>query len=663
VTGTKWSAKKSVSLYLKTFERSKSDNVFLLEAFDQYFSFLRKNANKLRASQRTGAEEMVSENKADMLADLLVGKQYKPLLDALHKDGIYSIRHYKSYFRNNSLMRYVNTRVPYAWKERIKIVEAVTSLLGGSVDVQDNSIQADDKKTGGKADDYLTVVFGDVRSYAHTKPRELIVHGRNIFVRSWTELLVAICDILMSENVEIARSLLDTPLVPTAARPYFSTIKKNLIQPKPFQNGMWVETNFSADAIVDLCKRLCALFGVALDNVEIRYYERNGVADIGQQAARDFGEGVMSVQSDVDEPRLESYLKSRGLSACSIDELIAGTDQPPRMRAAVMRTIEATPQIVEITRGRFIHRSSIVDMDEAAETLLDVLQTQFRQFDGYSNSRLLFDAARIDLSLFMNDNDFEDEATIYAIAKHLFSKEDFRGNHFVFHKSTHIWEKEPDYPKSMRGILMHRARLNGGMITRTECEAFLDRIKMGQGSFNQAIQSGDSTFYQYASGKYLMSETLHIDSIWQEQIKKALDDLFEDNSFIVPRDISEEWYNRLPKLPLDLTWTPLLLQEVLIYNHPINYKCIFAPLVQNRDTVAAAIVPQDSDMTFADVVSSYLNRVLELPKRMGVEDLRMLLREAGMLEGNELIYNMHNALDDYRFVLSDGNKTVYIHKG
>ena len=188
---------------------------------------------------------------------------------------------------------------------------------------------------------------------------------------------------------------------------------------------------------------------------------------------------------------------------------------------------------------------------------------------------------------------------------------------------------------------------------------------MGQGNFNQAIQAaGDSTFIQYDSGEYLLSETLHIDDAWRQRMKKALDGLFEENDFIILRDISEIWYNKLPELPLGLPWTPLLLQEVLYYNKPIGYKTISAPLEQARDTVAAAIVTAGSDYkTFADVVSAYLYNMMELPQRMSAEDLRLLLREAGMVEGNELIYNMHKALDDYRFAWSDGNKMVYIQKG
>jgi hypothetical protein len=342
--------------------------------------------------------------------------------------------------------------------------------------------------------------------------------------------------------------------------------------------------------------------------------------------------------------------------------MITGMNLPSQMTASIMRSIEANDQIVEIRPGCYIHRSSIVDIDEAAEELLSILQKQFVLFDGYSNNRLLFDAARISLSLFMNDNAFEDDVTIYNLAKYLFSKEKFGGYRFIFYGNTYIWEKEPDYPQSMKGVLIHQAQLAGGKITRAECETFLDKVKMGRGNFNQAVlNSGDSTFYQYAIGEYLLSDSLKIDDEWLAQIKKQLDELFENNDFVIPRDISEIWYEKLPALPMNLRWTPLLLQEVLYFNTAIGYKTISAPLVQNKDTIAAAIVPVDSSfMTFADVVSAYLCHAIELPQRMETEDLRMLIRKAGMIDGNELIYNMHKALNDYRYAWSNENKTVFI---
>ncbi|MPN36118.1 hypothetical protein SDC9_183623 [bioreactor metagenome] len=45
---------------------------------------------------------------------------------------------------------------------------------------------------------------------------------------------------------------------------------------------------------------------------------------------------------------------------------------------------------------------------------------------------------------------------------------------------------------------------------------------------------------------------------------------------------------------------------------------------------------------------------------MATEELRTLLRDVGMLEGNELIYNLHKALKDYRFAFTDENRMVKI---
>lgn len=637
----------------------------LIEAFDHYYSFLKKNTAQLQTVSSNYIETNINKPKVEMLFDKLTDKQFRTFVHSLHGEGIYTIEQYHTKFQSESLIRYLNSHNLYPWQERINVAEAVSALLAKSKPESDNTHEADIKQQVQAIDQfthYFNIDFHENRSYRYTKPRELIIHGQRMIVRSWTELLVAMCDSLMQGNVNITRSLLVTPLVPSCSRQYFSSTSKNLIQPKLLKNGMWVETNFSADSIVDICKKLCRRFGVELNDVVISFYslKENLSKPLEiQKSTRKTG-----ATEDVNTAQLELYIKSCGLSACTIDKIISETDQPSRMRATVTRALEASPYIVEVSRGRYIHRDNIVDLDEAGETILGILQTQFRQFDGYSNCRLLFDAVRIELSLFMNDNAFEDEATIYAVAKHLFSKECFGGNRFIFYSNMHIWEKEPNYPLSMRGVLMYRARLNGGRISRTECETFLQQIKMGQGNINQVMHSdSDSTFYQFASGEYLLSETLNIDEFWLERVKNALDRIFIDNAYVIPRDIADVWYNQLPDLSLDINWTPLLLQEVLTHNPSIGYKTVFAPLEQSRDTIAAAIVPIDSDLTFANVVCAYLSRTLELPQRMGPEDLRLILREAGMLEGNELIYNMHKALDDYCFAWSDGNKMVYIHKG
>ena len=105
----------------------------------------------------------------------------------------------------------------------------------------------------------------------------------------------------------------------------------------------------------------------------------------------------------------------------------------------------------------------------------------------------------------------------------------------------------------------------------------------------------------------------------------------------------------------------LLLQEVLQKFPVVGFKVVKSELNQAYDTIAAAIIPDNSLVqTFPDVVTLFMQERHNLPMKMSGEDLRIELRDAGMLEGNELIYALPKALNDYRFAWSNENKTVYV---
>ena len=132
-------------------------------------------------------------------------------------------------------------------------------------------------------------------------------------------------------------------------------------------------------------------------------------------------------------------------------------------------------------------------------------------------------------------------------------------------------------------------------------------------------------------------------------------------AYVIPRDISAAWLTTLPSLPHGLSWTLLLLQEVLDKYPMVGFKSISPDLNQTHDTLAAAFVPLNSPLpTFPDVVTLFMEERHKLPMRMLGEDLRLELRNAGMLENNEMIYALPKALDDYRFAWSNENKTVYV---
>ena len=361
--------------------------------------------------------------------------------------------------------------------------------------------------------------------------------------------------------------------------------------------------------------------------------------------------------------KIEDFLITKNLMKCTYNDIFNFTDSEAAGYVKVGKIIQLTSNIVEIEKDWYVHRSCIVDFNEAAEKLLVILQKQFRQFYGYSNSRILFDAARIDLVMFMNDNGFETEQIIYMLAKHLFFKEKYNDNNFFFTENLHIWEKQTDFPQNTKGVLINLAKATGGIITREEAEKYLENLKLSKNTIiNKIHDISDSTFYFYDETTYVLSEHLQIDNTFISMVKKSLDKLFDDREYIIPDDIDENWFDTLPKLPPGLFWNLLLLQEIIRYNEEIGYKPLFSDIEQSPYRISGAFVRTDSIVTLVDIIHNYTDEYLGLPYRDTTEKYRKLLLKAGFIHGSEWFTGMHKVFNDPRFAFSNENKNILVRK-
>jgi len=360
--------------------------------------------------------------------------------------------------------------------------------------------------------------------------------------------------------------------------------------------------------------------------------------------------------------KIEKYLITKNLGKCSYNDICNFIDKEVGY-VKVGKIIQLTNNIVEIERDWYVHRSCIVDFDEAATKLLIILRNQFRQFYGYSNSRILFDAARIDLAMFMNDNGFDTEQVIFMLAKHLFFKEKYDDYNFFFTENLHIWAKQADFSLNNKGVLINLAKETSGIITRENAEKYLESLKFPKNIIiNKIHDISDSTFYFYEETTYVLSESLQIDSAFIIGIKKSLDKLFDDREYIIPRDINEEWFDTLPKLLLGLSWNLLLLQEIMRYNEEIGYKPLFSDIDQSPYRIAGAFVKVDSVVTLVDIIYNYTHENLGLPYRDTTEKYRKLLGKAGFIYGSEWFTGMHKVFNDPRFAFSNENKNILVRK-
>ena len=507
-------------------------------------------------------------------------------------------------------------------------------------------------------EDWIRFDFTNAQSFERTSPVYCCIDGTVVDGRTWARILVAIVEQEISNENSALEALYKKPLYANKAnRPFFLKKKIEGLNCSELSNGYWINVNWGIPRLMEIIQAFCLHCGYDKKQVII-YGAPKGSASV----KRDSSSSKKPVDRSFDMEKAEACLRDAGLQGLTIQELI-DLVQPNAAVSPTRSALDENQNVIAMPENRYMHVDSFVDLDEAEEGLGTILHTHFAQFGGYSNNQLLFRAASQELSMFLNDNDCENVEAVYAIARFLFEKKAAAGKPYKF-SAPHIFEREPDYPMTLRGLMINLARNNGGVLNASDAKSYLQKTMLVYGSMGQLLQIGSAnTFLIYDSERYLLSEAIGINDLWCRQMHDKLDDLFREANvaYVIPRDISTAWLDTLPPLPLGLTWTHLLLQEVLDKYPDIGFKSISPDLNQTHDTLSAAFVPLESPLqTFPDVVTLFMEDRHELPMRIPGEELRLELREAGMLEAGEMIYALPKALDDYRFAWTDENKMVLI---
>ena len=506
-------------------------------------------------------------------------------------------------------------------------------------------------------DGWIKYDFTNSRLFERTKPAYCSLAGETITGKNWARILVAITEHEIEKQNPALDELYKKPLVAERKRhPYLMQDRIEGLNCSQLSNGYWLNVNHSIPRLMKLIQALCLHCGYTKEQVLLYGVVRSNALACKEKSA------IPSTGSGIPIEKVEEYLRAVGLRGVTVKELIEAV-QPGAAINPTMTALNESMDVICMPGSHYVHIDSFVDLEDLGEALGRILKTHFAQFGGYSNNQLLFGAASQELSMLLNDNDCDNIDAVYAIARFFFEKKAVTGTPYKF-SMPHIFEKEPDYPMTLRGLMINLARSNGGLLYASDAKDYLQKTMLTYGGIGQLLQLGSSnTFLIYDSDRYLLSESLGIDDAWCLRMHDRLDDLFRkaNVAYVIPRDINATWLTTLPSVPHGLDWTLLLLQEVLDKYPAIGFKSISPDLNQTLDTLAAAFVPVDSPLqTFPDVVTLFMEEHHDLPMRMPGEDLRLELRDAGMLENGEMIYALPKALNDYRFAWSNENKTVYV---
>lgn len=507
-------------------------------------------------------------------------------------------------------------------------------------------------------EDWIRFSYTNASQFERTFPIYCKLDGTVVEGKSWARILVAIVELEISKGNPELETLYKKPLYANRAdRSFLMKEKIEGLNCSELSNGYWINVNWSIPRLMEIIQAFCLHCGYDKKQI-ILYGVPKGRASVDGEKKS----AKKSVPRTLNMVSAEACLKDSGLQGLTVQELIDAV-QPGAAVLPTKNALEDNLNVILMPGNRYVHVDSFVDLDEAEEDIGKILRTHFSQFGGYSNNQLLFVAASQELSMFLNDNDCGSIDAVYAIARYFFEKKAVAGKPCKFY-TPHIFEVDPDYPMTLRGLMIHLARRNGGILHSVDAKNYLQKTMLSYGSMGQLLQIGtDNTFLMYDDDRYLLSEAVGIDDAWCRLMHDRMDDLFRkaNVAFVIPRDISSTWLGTLPALPQSLEWTRLFLQEILDKYPAIGFKSISADVTQSHHTLAAAFVPIESPLqSFPDVVTLFMEGKYELPRRMQGEELRVELREAGMLENDELIYALPKALDDYRFAWTDENKFVLV---
>lgn len=559
----------------------------------------------------------------------LGGEEFLPLRDALASQKITTIDD----LRSLKLWSFMNRHNIYSIGMRQTIFAKVNALLHPTADLNDEQayiLQVGEKYYKGNTPSEAFCLFCDNMVSGYPLQLRLLIGMKTSF-----------------GAVPIYKDGSKTP-----------SLKMNNIP-------AFINANLSAEEVIQYTKWVCSRCGEK--NASIVISEPQHVSIPHSETASPktdlrIERQVVSVFEPT-QAMQQSQLQRISAYARKLEELTLARDMQgityDEARDAMHVTMVATKQaaanaehIVDI-KGRLFHEDAFIDWEDGADQLEDIIDKLMQKNSGYIAAAQLYEYAKVEMNMFLTDNDLNDERSVYDIATHLFEKKGYHGKHYSFYGKMHISRK--DHPvTSNLDIFRNFAADQGGIFSFDSLVEYLHSIGIGSGNLRMQMKIPDEPiFFYYENGILIYADNMRIDDTWISAVKKELAILLTDvGGHIILRAVPDIWLEQLPSLPAGKHWTPLLLQSVLrCYSKDLGAKTIQALSGQSLDTLHTMLVANDSPIqTFGDVVVSYLVEN-DIDKRsFEAETLRLLLVDAGIIQGNELIWNMPKALNnDERF--------------
>ena len=616
-------------------------NVKLRSAAVQMVTMYATYLTETNATEVERSEQVCRQTSTSAIEDLLSDDLFAPLCAELSRQNIRTVGELKKL----DLWKFMNRFNVYSIGTRQTVLTRIQGLIG-----------SDQELHTGKG----VVLHVDSEDFTGTTPAEAFLY--------------------FCENMSIAfpltfRSLIGvrTPDRQELAICGNGDCKTHL---KMCNLNGYVKADLTSDSVIEFTRWICNKCGKKCEVVSLEELPHESdvpaIAQMSEPTTVDKTpvESTFDKQKPVDIfpaskehlliPKATEIVLKADMEGMSYDELRDSL----RITMTLTKQIVAGAKSIVDVKGRLIHEEAFIDWEDGADALETILDRLMQRNNGYVSIGQLFEFARAEMNMFLNDNDVCDERSVYDIARHLFEKRHFHNKQYSFAGNMHISRSDERIGSNL-DLFKKYAADQGGIFRYTGLIEYLESVGVNTGNLRMQMRLySESIFFNYDEDILIFSEIMNMDEAWEKAVSEALRALFADvGDHIILRQIPGVWYDRLPALPGSRPWTPLLLQSILrFYSKEFNAHTIQAMDGQSIETLHTMLVENNSPIqNFGDVVISCLleNDVEE--RTFKAEDLRWILVKADILQGNELIWNMPKALKgDSRFAWDAKGESVTV---
>jgi hypothetical protein len=240
----------------------------------------------------------------------------------------------------------------------------------GEVPVPDESPMPSEDKSG-----TLQVSFSESRSYSYTRPSDLEYAGEHYSVRNWTQAYVQIVKCLFEDFPDKVHSLMGKSIRGRGRIDIADTAGSDaMLAPREIAEDLYLETNESADAIVEKTRMLLDICEIDYENVIIAYSPSRNTREAPKTIPAERERTAASASKNGNASFYEWLTETQGMAEAT-----------GRSYASAINTADTLAREHSIGHGMICGTTDWVIVEETADALFQTIE--FIEFNQSQHNR------------------------------------------------------------------------------------------------------------------------------------------------------------------------------------------------------------------------------------------------------------------------------------